>query len=303
MHKDSAHRPGTGEAGNFGRTADKILADRRFNPFLPFVPESWLGAQELDFLDPQDLHLLNHIRAFSYIHMLGNYKDLVARHVAGIAAALNSAEPSTLRTLFHFCEEEMLYQQMFAQAEQLMQESCATQFGRYFDARKHKLNSLAGEIMGFPALPRAMILQALEWSTQRHFRESVLLGDASPTDPLFADLLKIHWVDENQVKIKELEVGQLAKGLTPRQVSLAFDDVLAIASLIGETFVGQVEEEIATLQREAFEAYTDEQLQLLRKALLRSMERLWAEVALNHPDFHRMARELSPEGAAKLGIH
>jgi hypothetical protein len=36
--------------------------------------------------------------------------------------------------------------------------------------------------------------------------------------------------------------------------------------------------------------------------LYQSKRTIWAEVALTHPNFKRVALELSKEGAAKLGI-
>jgi hypothetical protein len=48
-----------------------------------------------------------------------------------------------------------------------------------------------------------------------------------------------------RVKLDVLETARLAAGMTPAEVSEGFDGVLALGRLIGDTFVGQVEQELA----------------------------------------------------------
>ena len=72
--------------------------------------------------------------------------------------------------------------------------------------------------------------------------------------------------------------------------------------LVDATFVGQVEQELATFQSVAGRRLAEPEATALREALSQSMRAIWAEVALTHPNFKRVALELSKEGAAKLGI-
>ena len=52
-------------------TVDEIFRDRRFDATKRIVPDSWVRTQHLAFLDAQEQQTLNHIRAFSYVHLEG----------------------------------------------------------------------------------------------------------------------------------------------------------------------------------------------------------------------------------------
>ena len=68
--------------------------------------------------------------------------------------------------------------------------------------------------------------------------------------PLYLDVLKAYWLEEAQhVKADMLEVAQLARALSPEELSVAFDQVVEIGGLVDATFVGQVDQGIDTLQR------------------------------------------------------
>jgi len=284
-------------------TVEEVFKGKNFDPAKPFAPASWLNYAAFNFLSPAQTKHLNHIRAFSYIHMLGNYEDFITRHFAQLIAQTQASDPDQARARFRFCDEEMKHQQLFARAEVEIEKSCDIKFSRYFDKDKQRLNKLTQKMLKFSTIARAIILQAFEWGTQRHYVESIKNHDEAPIDPLFALLLKSHWLEESQhVKTGALEIQKLATKLSAEELTSAFDEVLAIAGLIGETFVGQVDAEIETLNNLGDQAFTPDQQTQLQTTLLESMTAIWAGVAMSHPSFCKLAMELSPEGAAKLGI-
>ena len=56
-------------------TVDAIFRDRHFDATKRIVPDSWVRTQHLEFLNAQEQRTLNHIRAFSYVHLFGNYEN------------------------------------------------------------------------------------------------------------------------------------------------------------------------------------------------------------------------------------
>jgi hypothetical protein len=63
------------------------------------------------------------------------------------------------------------------------------------------------------------------------------------------DILQNHWIEENQhTKTDVLEIEQLARVMSPDELSTAFDHIQGLGGLVDETFVGQVEQELATFQ-------------------------------------------------------
>jgi hypothetical protein len=99
-----------------------------------------------------------------------------------------------------------------------------------------------------------------------------------------------------------LEIAQLAHALSPNEITETFDQVQGIAGLVDKSFIGQVDQELATFQTVTGRTLTKAEAVTLSEALYQSMRAIWAEVALTHPNFKRVALELSKAGAAKLGI-
>jgi hypothetical protein len=282
-------------------TVEEIFRDRRFDVTKNIVPDSWVCAQHLTFLNEQEQRTLNHLRAFSYVHLFGNYEEFIPIHLTGLAQQDWHADRAHLRALLRFGEEEMKHQQLFLQAEAVLEASCGHACGRYFD--KARLTAFTQATLAYPPLPRALILLALEWGSQRHYVDSVRDHAGDRSDPLYVDILKYHWIEENQhTKTGVLEIAQLARDLSPKELSTAFDHSLGIGGLVDATFVGQVEQELATFQSVTGHRLAEPEASALREALSRSMRAIWAEVAFTHPSFKRVAMELSKEGAAKLGI-
>jgi hypothetical protein len=282
-------------------TVDEVFGDRRIDASKPVVPASWVGADALSFLDEQEQLTLNHCRAFSYVHLLGNYEEFIPLHLTG--AVDWHGDRHHLRALLRFGEEEMKHQQLFLRAEHVLEESCGHPFGRHFDDGKVRATQLTDAILAFPLLPRFLILLALEWGTQRHYVESIQDRTAERGDPLYVDVLKAHWLEEAQhARTDALEVARLAREASAEELCQAFDDVAGIGTLVDGTIAGQVQEEIATLGEVHARRFSESEAAMLRDVLHRSMSTIIVGVALAHPRFTRIARELSREGAAKLGI-
>ena len=284
-------------------TVDGVFADRHFDATKPIVPESWVGTHDLTFLDESAHRVLNHQRAFSYVHLFGNYEEFIPIHLTALAQQDWHADRDRLRALVRFGEEEMKHQQLFLRTEAVLEESCGYAMGRYFGPDKERVTAFTNALMTFPPLSRSLTLLALEWGSQRHYVDSVRDHAGDRSDPLYVDVLKYHWIEENQhVKTGVLEIEQLAGEMSPADRSHAFDDILAIGGLVDETFVGQVEQELTTLQRVTGHALPQAEQRALREALHRSLTAVWVDVAFNHPSFKQVAVALSAEGAAKLGI-
>jgi hypothetical protein len=284
-------------------TVDEVFGDRRFDASKSIVPESWLRTKHLDFLDADQQRTLNHARAFSYAHLFGNYEEFIPLHLTAIAQRDWHGDRSHLRALVRFSDEEMKHQQLFLRTEAVLEVSCGHPMGRYFGPDKVRVTELTDAILAFPPLPRSLLLLALEWGSQRHYVDSVRDRASDRGDPLYVDVLKHHWIEESQhVKTGVLEVAELARALSPPELVEAFDDVGRIHALIDQTFVGQAEEEIDTAEHLMGRGFPEPQRALLREALYASMVAIWSDVALGHPRFVKLALELSPEGAARLGI-
>jgi hypothetical protein len=284
-------------------TVDAIFRDRHFDATKRIVPDSWVRTQHLAFLNAQEQRTLNHIRAFSYVHLFGNYEEFIPLHLTEIVQQDWHDDRAHLRALLRFGDEEMKHQQLFLRAEAVLEASCGYSFERYFDPNKDRVTAFTKAVLAYPLLPRFLLLAAFEWGSQRHYVDSVRDHPGEGSDPLYVDILQYHWIEENQhTKTDVLEIAQLARAMRPDELSQAFDHIQGLGGVVDATFVGQVDQELATFQRVTGRRLAALEATALRAALYQSMHAIWAEVALTHPNFKRVALELSKEGAAKLGI-
>ncbi|MCP9443223.1 MAG: hypothetical protein NNA20_11580 [Nitrospira sp.] len=288
---------------NVAWTVDEIFRGRCFDASKPIVPASWVGTHRLEFLTDQEQRTLNHCRAFSYVHIFGNFEEFIPIHLTGIVEQHRHDDRTHLRALFRFGEEEMKHQQLFRRTETVLEQSCGHQFGRYFDDAKTRVTELANAILSYPPLPRFLILLALELGSQRHYVESVQDHTEEGGDQLYAEILKAHWVEEAQhTKANMLEIARLARTLSPEAMSTVFDQIIRIGGLVNDIIVGQVTQELDTLQQVTGRTFTDAEATTLRETLYGSLNRILCDVSLSHPGFVKVALELSKEGSAKLGF-
>jgi hypothetical protein len=284
-------------------SVDDVFCDRGFDASTPIVPASWLGTAGLDFLTHRERRVLGQCRAFSYVHLLGNFEEFAPPHLGGSVQRDWHDDRARLRALFLFADEEMKHQQLMRRAELVLEQSCGHAFGRYFDDDKIRVTALTHAILEHSPLARFLMVLALEWGTQRHYVESIRDSNGERADPLYVDLLKAHWVEEAQhVKTDVLEIAHLARGTSPQALVAAFDEVLALGGLVDTAFAGQAAQEMETLRRITGRTFTDGETTLLRETLHSSLREILAGIGLGHPSFAKLARELSRDGAALLGI-
>ena len=284
-------------------TVDGVFRSRRFDATLPIVPLSWLPAEALAILDGCETLVLNHCRAFSYVHLLGNFEEFLPAHLTEVLEPDWHAERAHVRALLRFSDEEVKHQELFLRAEHVLEESCGHSFGRYFDADKARLTAFTRGILDHPPLARFLIVLALEWGTQRHYVESIRDRTAAHDDALYADILKAHWVEEAQhTKTDMREIARLAHAMNAAELRAVFEHVGAIAQLVDVAFAGQAAEEIATVERVTGRTFSATERAEVRDVLHRSLAGIMAGVGLSHPRFVEVALALSPEGAGLLGI-
>jgi len=282
-------------------SVNQIFDGRRFDASKPIVPAGWVGTGHLDFLDARDQRTLNHCRAFSYVHLIGNLEEFVTPHLADTVRFGCHDDRGQLRALLRFGEEELKHQQLFARAEQVLEGSCGYAFTRYFDPDKLVIRRLTNAILTHAPLSIFLMALAFELGTQRHYVESI--RDRRGVDPLYVDVLRAHWVEEAQhTKCDLLEVSRLSRGMSDVALARACDDVRSLGALVDAVFRGQADGEIDTLRRVTGRALAEPERVALHAALHASLGAIMAGVGLGHPTFVQVVRELSSSGATALGV-
>jgi hypothetical protein len=108
-------------------------------------------------------------------------------------------------------------------------------------------------------------------------------------------------VEEAQhVKSDTLEIARLAAGMRDAELDGAFEQLGSLGQLIDATLAGQASQEVETLHAVTGRTLPAAEAATLREVLHRSLSAIIVGVALGHPSFARVARDVSPTAAARL---
>lgn len=138
-------------------TVDGVFGDRAFDASGAIVPESWVGIADLPFLAEAEQRVLNHCRAFSYVHLIGNFEDFIPIHLAGVLRDDASGDHAQRRALLRFGDEELKHQHLFRTAETRLEDACGHPFGRWFDAAGTRVRKLTSAMLDYSPLARFLI--------------------------------------------------------------------------------------------------------------------------------------------------
>jgi len=210
----------------------------------PFLPEAFARTAELDMLSGEERLTLNHIRAHDYLCLFGVVEEFILPFLMDhIRADLPSDDDVRVRALLQFAAEEAKHIQLFKRFH--------TAFTAGFGHRCDVIGppeAVARQVLSHEPLSVALLILMLEWMTQSHYVGSVR-GNAE-IDPLFANLLRCHWIEEAQhAKLDTLMVEALAEGMSEEQIHGAVNGLLAIASFLDSGLKQQAEFNVDALER------------------------------------------------------
>ena len=93
---------------------DVIGGERRLDFGTRFLPDVWVDAEALIFLTDAQQRALNHIRAHSYLSILGFAEEYFLPFVIDyVRARVHTGTQGEIRALLHFAEEESKHIELF----------------------------------------------------------------------------------------------------------------------------------------------------------------------------------------------
>jgi hypothetical protein len=202
---------------------DVIAPGAAFDFSKPFMPESLARTKSLTMLSEQERLTLNHIRGHEYLSLFGLVEEFILPFVLDhVRDGLPGNDEVQVRAMLNFASEEAKHIQLFKRFQQTFREGFGTQCEMIGPPQ-----AVAEFVLSQDPLSVALFVLMIEWLTQSHYVESV--KDDAGLEPLFADLLRNHWIEEAQhAKLDTLVVEELAKGKTEAQLHAALDGFLTI---------------------------------------------------------------------------
>ena len=210
----------------------------------PMMPESLARTAALDFLSARERLTLNHIRAHEYLCMFGLVEEFILPFVMDhVRPDLAKADDVRVQALLQFAAEEAKHIQLFNRFRDRFTAGFATKCEVIGPP-----DAVAKVVLGHQPLSVALFILMVEWMSQSHYVDSV--RGAQGLDPLFANLLRCHWIEEAQhAKLDTLMVEALAARMSDAEIHGAVNGLLGIISFFDMGLVQQVEFNLDALQR------------------------------------------------------
>jgi hypothetical protein len=258
-----------------------------------FLPRRIFGGDELEFLDRDELRLLNHIRGFSYAHLFLFVEEYIILQVTRQARQHEPGEPDATRALLRFAAEETKHQDLF----RALKARLVAKLGECGEIGG--MTDVARFIVSKPPLAVMLLTSLLEWITQRHYLEC--FQDNKELDPAFSEVFRLHWVEEAQhARLDTLEIQALCAGLGPAEREAAIDVLIELLAAVDGLLAQQVELDITSFERLGGRTLTAEQRERTRIAQHAANRWTFIVSGLEHRVFRRIVGDVSPTGAARL---
>lgn len=248
-----------------------------------FLPDTLVAADSLSFLSADERLKLNQIMGNGYLHLFYFVEEYIIASVLQHANAEIFGDPIELRSLLRFADEEVKHQQLFTRFR--------AAFDRDFGVACDVIdNAQAVAEVILAKSPMAVLLTTLhiELMTQQHFVEGFRAGESKELDPLFASLLKNHWLEEAQhAKLDALELKKLADVATPAQRETAVTDYLGILEAFGGLLAQQAQLDVTSLERATGRTFDDAQRAAIVASQTRAYRHAFITLGVENTGFQR----------------
>lgn len=270
------------------RVEDLIGGDKKLDFAKPFMPENLARVEPLKFLSGSEKRILNQVRGHTYLSMFGIIEEMIVPFVLDHARPFINGEDYRARAFLEFIGEEAKHIHLFRRFQEEFKKGFTTECKMIGPGTE-----IANHILSHHPLSVALTILMIEWTTQRHFQES--MHDDGAMDPQFKSLLKHHWMEEMQhAQLDTLMVEAIAANMKPAEIESAIDGVLAIGGFLDEGLRQQTGFDL-----EAFELASGRKLSAVEREEFMAQQHQanrWTYIGsgLTHKNFLETLGQLSP---------
>jgi hypothetical protein len=254
-----------------------------------FLSDALTGTEGISCLSAEEKLALNQIRSNSYAHLflfLEEYAVALASQRAGLELHGN---PTHMRALLRFSEEEIKHQQLFSRY--------TSAFARGFKVAPALLDNqveVAKAIMAKSNLGVLIFNLHMELMTQQHYVETVRGNEREKLDPLFCNMLKHHWLEEAQHTRLDFLEAQKILAQAPKTLEAAMDEYAELLLALRGTLNAQLQLDLQTFEKAVGRTFTEAERQKLFTAQERSYVYGFIGMGMKAPLFLSRLRALSP---------
>jgi hypothetical protein len=259
-----------------------------------FLPAALAGRGETGFLSADEAKKLNQITGNAYLNLFGFIEEYVIALAVQRAHAEMFGDRDAIRALVRFADEEAKHQALF--------QRYVDAFRRDFGHECEVLGSaaeVAGIIMSKSSIAVLLLTLHLEIMSQGHYVECV--KDNTGIDPLFAKLLRNHWLEESQhARIDALELDKLASAATPAMLETAFADYLVLIDTFDGLLKAQADMDVRTLERATGRTFDPQEAAAVASSQHCGYRHTFLVYGMTNAMFQANLAKISPEAAARV---
>ncbi len=275
---------------------DLIGGNKRLDFTKPFLPEALAGVEDIPCLSQQEKLKLNQIRGNSYLHLFVVVEEFIIPTVLEHIQRMGFDDMHAIHALLRFAEDEGKHIRLF----QRFAEEFELGFGTHCECIG-PTQAIADQILKYHPLSVLFFTLHIEWTTQSHYLETIRDNQAENLDPQFCSLLKHHWMEEAQhTKLDTLLIEELSNYLPVAEISVAFDDYLAIATLFDRVLAQQVQLDLEALTRAIDRPLSEAEKLEIQGFQEQSYRWTFLCSGMSHPNLLKVLDELDPVGKERV---
>ncbi len=268
---------------------DVMAADARLDFSRPFMPGALARVSALPGLSDVEKLTLNHIRGHEYLSIFGLVEEFILPFVLDHLRQSGGGEDHRIRALLQFASEEAKHIHLFKRFH--------TAFVAGFGTPCSVIGppeAIVAEVLRHHPLSVALAILQIEWMTQNHYLDSVRGDDG--IDPLFASLLRHHWIEEAQhAKLDTLIVEALAAEMRPAEIEKAVEGYLEIGMFLDGGLKMQAALNLAAFEQAGGRTLDARERQAVLDSQHQAMRWTYLGSGMTHPNFRATLAALSPK--------
>lgn len=275
-------------------TIEQVLPEgAQFDFSRAFLPESLARTQRLTWLSPEERLALSHIRGREYLAMFGLVEEFILPFV--VDHARTSGEDATRnKALAQFAAEETKHIALFKRFEAAFTAAFRTDCPVIGPAE-----AIVAEVLRHPTLSVALLTLHLEWMTQSHYLGSV--RDDAGIDPLFASLLRHHWIEEAQhAKLDTLMVEDIAAELNAAEIEAGVEGYLDLGAFFDAGLRSQTEFNLGAFERHVGRSLDADQREQFLREQHQALRWTYLGSGMTHPQFGASLSALSSQARVRV---
>ena len=265
-----------------------VIADRRFDPALPWLPSKLSGSAGITCLDPQEKLRVTHVEMGSYAHIFGYVEEFIAPKMTSLAMENQVDRREIFDALANFSAEEIKHMTLFRELRAIVDQTLGFPLlllSGEKDVARFVLGKRTGSVL--------LLISCIEWLTQMHYVSAI--RDEESVDPFTKEVFRCHWLEESQhAQMDYLEALRAFDGASDEERSIAADELVELLTAIDGLLQKQAGFDVLNVEKYLSRSFPEAEKQEIYQNLLGAKRWAFIESGVTHPNFQEIFGEVLP---------